>query len=133
MPTLRVEAHLSCDELLQAVEQLNLPELEQFTLQVIALQAQRKAPNLSKDEATLLLKINQGIPSELQDCYDQLIAKRQSETLTPEEYSQLLSLSDRIEALEAKRIEYIAELARLRQTSLTSLMAELGIQPPADQ
>ncbi len=68
MPTVRVEANLSCDDLLQAVEQLNLPELEQFTLQVIALQAQRKAPNLPKDEATLLLKINQGIPSDMQKC-----------------------------------------------------------------
>jgi hypothetical protein len=79
----------------------------------------------------LLSKINQGIPAELQRRYDELIAKRQEMILTADEYSELLQLTDQIEMLDAKRIEYLAGLARIRKKPLTVLMDELEIQPPA--
>ncbi|MBH8566471.1 STAS/SEC14 domain-containing protein [Nostoc sp. CENA67] len=128
MSTVKLEVHLSSEELLKAVEQLSQPDLEQFVSQVIALQAQRKASNLPQVEAELLLKINQGIPSNTQNFYDELIAKRDAETLTKEEHIELLNLSGEIEQLQAKRIEYLSELARLRGISLTALMENLGIQ-----
>ncbi|BAZ51711.1 hypothetical protein NIES4103_43690 [Nostoc sp. NIES-4103] len=128
MSTVKLEVHLSSEELLKAVEQLSQPDLEQFVSQVIALQAQRKASNLPQAEAELLLKINQGIPSDTQKYYEELIVKRDAETLTNEEYIELLNLSGQIEQLQAKRIEYLSELARLRGISLTALMENLGIQ-----
>ncbi len=131
MSTIHVEAQLSSDQLLKAIEQLSLSELEQLVFQVIAMQAQRKAPSLPRAEAELLLKINRGVSSEVQKQYDELIAKRQTETLTPDEHSELLRLTDEIEKLEARRMEWLAELARLRKTSLTALMDHLGIRPPA--
>ena len=131
MSTIHVEAQLSSDQLLKAIEQLSLSELEQLVFQVIAMQAQRKAPSLPRAEAELLLKINRGVPPEVQKQYDELIAKRHAETLTPDEYSELLRLTDQIEKLEARRMEWLAELARLRKTSLTALMDDLGIRPPA--
>ncbi|MBW4493206.1 MAG: STAS/SEC14 domain-containing protein [Oscillatoria princeps RMCB-10] len=131
MPTVQVEVHLSSEDLLKAVEQLSLPDLERFVSQVIALQAQRKAPNLPQAEAELLLKINHGIPSDTQQRYDEFIAKRQAETLTPEEHSELLHLTEQIEKLQAQRLEYLVELARLRQTSLAAVMENLGIHTPA--
>lgn len=76
MVTVRVESLVSSDELLKAVGQLNLSELERFTSQVIALQAQRKAPALQHSEAELLLKINQGFPKELRERYNELIEKQ---------------------------------------------------------
>ncbi|MFE1747038.1 STAS/SEC14 domain-containing protein [Coleofasciculus sp. H7-2] len=131
MPTVQVEVQLSSEELLKAVEQLSLPELEKFVSQVLLLQAQRKANSLPQVEAELLIKINQSIPSDIQKYYDELIAKRQAETLTPTEYSELLHLTEQIEKLQVQRIEYLAELARLRKISLTVLMEDLGIQIPA--
>jgi hypothetical protein len=131
MATVRVEAQLSSDELLKAVEQLSLPELEEFASQVIALQAQRKAPSLPQAEADLLLRINRGLSLELQRRYDELVTKRRAETLTSDEYDELLHLTDEIEQFEARRVEYLAQLARLRGTSLTALMESLGIRPPA--
>lgn len=125
MPTIQVEVQLSSEELLKAVEQLSPPDLEKFVSQVLVLQAQRKA------ESELLQKIHQSIPSDTQNYYDELIAKRQAETLTPEEHSELLHLTEQIEKLQAQRIEYLAELARLRGTSLTALMENLGIPMPA--
>lgn len=91
---------------------------------------QRKAPSVPKDEATLLLKINDGVPSDIQERYDELIRKRQAETLTTDEYRELLTLTDQVEKLEAQRVEYLADLARLRGVPLVQLMEALGIQPP---
>ncbi len=62
--------------------------------------------------------------------YDELTAKRRSNTITPEELRELLDLIDQIEHSDAERIQKLAQLAHLRQTSLTALMNELGIKTP---
>lgn len=131
MSMIRVEAQVSAEQLLKAVEQLPPQELEAFVTQVLRLRAQREAPSLSVSESELLLKINQGIPSGLQNRFNELIAKRQALTLTEAEHAELIQLSDRIEQLDAERIASYAELARLRNQSLTEVMQDLGIQPPA--
>jgi hypothetical protein len=130
MPTVQVEAQLSSADLLKAAGQLSPGELEQFVFQLLSLQAQRKAPSLPPAETDLLLKINQGVPGDVQKRHDELVGKRQAETLTADEHDELLRLTDQIEKLEAKRIEYMADLAHLRQTTLTALMKDLGIQSP---
>lgn len=130
MSTVKVEIQMSSEELLKAVSQLSLPDLEQFVTQVIALQAQRRANNLPQIEAELMLQINQGIPSNIQKQYDELIVKRQAETLTTDDHKQLLNLTEQIEKLQAQRIKYLVELSRIRRVSLTELMEGLGIQVP---
>ena len=131
MTMIRVEAHLTSDELVKAVEQLDAPELERFVAQIIALQARRKAPALSEPEAGLLQGINQGVPVDLQRRYDELIARRQAGQLAPEEHQELLQLTEQVEAIEARRAEQLAALARLRGISLAQLAAEPGIAPIA--
>lgn len=131
MSTVQVKAQFSSDDLLQAVKQLSSSELEWLVWQVIALRAHRKAPGLSKDESELLLKINRGMPPDIQEQYLELIDKRQSETLTPEEYDELLELTDAVEKRDAERVESLKELALIRNTSLTALMEDLHIQTPA--
>jgi len=131
MPTTQIKAQPSFDKLLKMVEQLNSSELEKFTFQVVALHIQRKASQLPNREFELLFKVNQKIPNNIQTRYDELIAKRQAETLTTEEYQQLLQLTEQFEQFEAVRIETMAELANVRQSSLTNLMKELNIQPPS--
>jgi len=91
----------------------------------------RHAPRVSETEAQLLQQINQGLPPELWQRYNALLDKRRAETLTPDEQAALIALSDQIEAFNARRIEHLIELARLRQTSLPALMEQLGIKPPA--
>lgn len=131
MPTVQVKAQLSMDDMIQAVKQLKTSELEGFFWQIIALLAHRKAPGLSKQESELMMKINRGISPEMQEYYDKLIAKRQSETLTAGEYDELLKLTAQIEKLDIERLEYLKELACIRQTSLTALMKKLKIRTPA--
>ena len=85
---------------------------------------------LREAEARLLQQINEGLPPEMWRRYNELIAKRQAETLTPDEHATLIALSDQIEDLNVRRVESLAELARLRQTSLSELMRQLGIKAP---
>src|SRR5690349_14542677 len=73
--------------------------------------------HLSRVEADLLQKINQGLPPPVWQRYHELIAKRRAETLLADEQAELIALSDRIEETNAQRLEFLVELARLRQTS----------------
>ena len=130
MTIVHVEARLSSEDLLKAIEQLETAELERFVERLIDLKAQRSAPSLSPRETELLAKINRGLPSDLAVRSEELIQKRRARTLSADEYVELLRLSDQVEHLEAERVEALAELARLRGTPLSKLMAELGIQAP---
>lgn len=85
--------------------------------------------SLPRQEAELLRKINRSLSQIQWERYDQLLAKRRIEALTPEELDELISLSDQIEAANVRRIKYLAELARLRNTTVSALIAELGITP----
>lgn len=75
----------------------------------------------------LLSKIEQTLPLDVQNRYTELIAKREAEILASVEHQELLSLIDQIEILETKQVEYLAELAHLRKTSLEALIGELGL------
>ncbi len=129
MPVMQVQMQLPTDELLKAVAQLNAPELEQFAQQVMRLLAQRRAPVLPHAEADLLLKINRSAPApEMQERCKVLVAKRQAEMLTSDEYEELLRLTETFETLNAHRLEALVELARLRGVALPVLLHDLGIQ-----
>src|SRR5271166_2560717 len=119
MPTVHVEAHLSSDDLLRAVQQLDLPELEQFLSRVVALRAQRQAPRLRQTETDLLATINRGLPDDLRQRHNTLAEKRDQETLTSEEHAELLRLTEQIEQLQAERITALSALAQVRGKALT--------------
>jgi hypothetical protein len=130
MPIVQIEAELSLDALACAASQLSGPDLDRFVAQMIALRGQRSAPSLPKEEADLLLQINQAPPSDVASPYRELVAKRRAGTLTPEEHEPLIELSEEMENWNVRRVECLAELARRRGVSLTDLMQQLGIEPP---
>ena len=121
---------MSVDELLKAANQLSERDLAQLTQQVLMLRAQRQAPVLSHEETELYLKINQGIPADLHQDYRALVHKRDEVELTEGEYSRLLELSDRIEAVTVDRTQALIQLANLRGIPLMQLMDELDIHAP---
>ncbi len=132
MPVVQVEANLSLDQLVRAVEQLSRPDLDEFVPRVIALRAKRRTPTLSQTEAELLLKINQGLAPAVRQRYAALNAKRQAETITDQEYDELLDLTQQAEAFQAQRLGYLAELAQLRSVPLAELADSLGIRALSD-
>ncbi len=87
-------------------------------------------PRLSAAEASLLREINRGLPAETWRHYGELKEKRRAENLTPAEQAELIALSDRIEEMNVRRMGNVIELARLRQTSVDTLMSDLGIKSP---
>ncbi len=130
MPTVQDRSQVSLDDLLGGVAQLDAPELERFVSQVLTLRAKRIAPSLPREEAKLLEKINQGLPTDVQQRYDELTAKRKADTLTAEQHQELLALIDRIERADAERVQAMIKLAQLRNVSVMTLKTQLDIHPP---
>jgi hypothetical protein len=77
-----------------------------------------------------VVTINQGLPETVWRRYHELVARRRDGTLTDDEYEALKSLTDDVELAHSRRMEKVADLARLREVSLDDLMAELGLQDP---
>jgi hypothetical protein len=127
MPTIQLEAHLSTDDLLRAADQLPPAELEQFVAKLLTIRAHRQAPCLGRTETELLQRINHSLSETLRSRYAELIDKRNARTLTPEEYTELLRLTDETEAAQADRVRAIVELAAMRKTSFDAILQELGI------
>jgi len=84
---------------------------------------------ISDTEAQLLMHINQSLAGIPWSRYHELVAKRQAETLTSDEQHELIALSDAIESANVQRIEYIAELARLRNTNVAAVIQAFGLKP----
>jgi hypothetical protein len=79
-------------------------------------------------ETELLGRINSGLPEPQARRLEALDARREEETLTPEEHAELLGLVDESERLAVGRAEALVELARHRGTTVPSLMRELGLE-----
>ena|SRR5215213_10824842 len=128
MTNIRVEANVSTEQLLHAVQQLPTDELNSFVAQVLAVRAQLAAPHLTQTESELLQRINQPLSASLQQRYSDLVEKRRAEQLTPNEHTELLALTDQIEHADADRAIALAALAQIRQTSVRAVMQALGLQ-----
>lgn len=74
-------------------------------------------------------QINQGLPEAVWREYDELISRRQEESLTMDEHARLLVLAEHIESAHIERLELMAKLAQLRQIPLETVMEQLGIKP----
>lgn len=129
MTTIPIE--VSTEQLLRAVERLPAQDLDAFVAQVIALRAQRNAPHLTQEETALLRKINTPIAPDLQRRFDELIARRQAETITPDELHELMGITEQIEQHDAERLAALSDLACLRQITIPALMDILGIRAPS--
>ena len=120
----------TADQLIEAAGRLPDVELTEFVRQVVHLGATRRTPSLSARETELLQAIFAQSCKEDFGHYQELLAKRDAEGVSPEELDELLALSDRIEVLHADRMAAIAELARLRGIGLSEMMAQLGVNVP---
>lgn len=123
---------LSPHDLLEAAASLAAADLDRFVSDLLALRAERRAPRLAGAEASLLLRINRGLPPDLRARYDALRTKLDARELANDEHSELLRLTDQIERAQVDRVEALAELSRLRGKKLGALMDELGIHGPRD-
>jgi hypothetical protein len=82
-------------------------------------------------EAALLERINEALPEATWARYDALREERDAGTLTDTEYAELLELVNEVEIWNARRLEAVAELAKLRGVRFPDLVKQLGLGAPA--
>ena len=117
-----LEHHIRTEASRQGVEP------DRYILNALQERLQPRLPTTQPTEADLLQQINIGFSAQTWEQYHALIAKRQAETLTPEEHKQLIQMSDRLEQLNVARIQALIQLATFRNQPLTDLMQTLGCQ-----
>jgi hypothetical protein len=101
------------------------------TIEIEAEQLLNAALQMPEDELQRLIKTNQGLPAADARRMKELIAKRQSYTITEGELQELIRLTDESERLNVERIKHLLELAHLRGVTLDEVMEQLGIKSAA--
>jgi hypothetical protein len=86
-------------------------------------------PQERQSEPELLARIRRELPREFKRRYSGLVKKRDAGSLAPEEYQELIRMSDQLEHWQAKRVEALADLAELRKVPLKELLQELNLKP----
>ncbi|OQX81294.1 MAG: hypothetical protein B6D64_02110 [Bacteroidetes bacterium 4484_276] len=117
------------NQIFQSLTPLGLSELDQVMKKLIGLRRQRLSTVLTQTESDLLKKINTSAPAEIQKRFDNLLGKRDNETLSDNEYEELLELTRYTETLNVQRFEYLLELARLRNIPLDELIKQIELKP----
>lgn len=110
------------NELLQNVQQLNAADFEEFLNKILAIRGRKALPKLSADETKLLEKIKTGLPRAEKQRLDYLIARRDLEEISPEEYQELLTLTELLESYELRRLQTMTQLADLQNMSLPEVL-----------
>ena len=128
MTVVSLEQKLNTQNIFAAIEQLEPEQTEILTRRILQLQASRKVPHLSARDTELLNAIYAKKRPGFQLRFDLLNDKRREESLTPEEYQELLWLIEESETFTLKRLQALTELAQLRSLSLRGLMDQLGIK-----
>ena len=131
MANIQIEAQVSTEELFRAIEHLSPGDFADVVERVLVMRANRVATHADQSETNLLSRINNGTPVEMQKRFDELVAKREVESISPEELSELIDLTELIETRDAERLEALNALARSRGLPLADLMNSLGIVPRA--
>ena len=119
----------SIRELLAEAERLETKDLGMLSVKVSEMLAKRPRPGLAKQEARLLMLINEGLPLELLERAAILHDKRQSDQISPEEIAELVLLTEKIEEIHLKRMKLVLKLAQMRGVPFKSLVDELGVKP----
>lgn len=131
MPPKQPQTKLSAKQLMTAIKQLPPAELNRFKRQFANWQKKNGQPEGAntelENELLARIRINSRLPEAAQRRYNRLRRKRQDETITQAELSDLRILNSRLEWMSGERLEALIELARLRHTDVQTLMRELGI------
>jgi hypothetical protein len=121
------QVDLAIDDLIAGISELETPDLEQFLQKIGRLVARRKSPSATERESILLQAINQSSNALLQNRYAFLSKKQNAGKVSEAEHEELLTVIDKLEILQAQRLENLIELAHLRNVSLDTLMNNLNL------
>jgi len=126
--TLKIDIDPQTEESLERAASEKGIAAEQMAAEVISDRFAGLEPD-PDDEIQLLEVINQGWPEQRWLRYRELIEKRDQRTISDADLAILIDLTTELEEMNAERIKYLVQLARLRDVALPELMSELGISP----
>lgn len=90
----------------------------------------KTAKRLKKRQADLIEKIkNTDLSAEKKQIYRKLLKNFRAEKITPAEHTQLIEITEELETISAKRLEWLYEISKMRQQPLNEIMKELNIKP----
>ena len=99
-----------------------------FNKYLVQLLVRQSADSPEKNrEDQLVSMASQGLPIAVWMRYNSLVDKRKLGVLTETEHEELMLLTDEVEVAHYKRLGHLAELSKIRKTTLEQLMSEFGI------
>lgn len=119
-------------ELIRGVEELSSSEFEVFYRKLQTLRLQKLPESIAEKEQKLLKKINTPFTKKKNLRFHLLIAKRDTQSLTKEEYEELLVLTEAFEKYELRRLKLLAKLADLKKISLPEVINLYNLHPSAN-
>jgi len=84
---------------------------------------------LTGEETRWFKQVNEVPPSGVRERWRELDALRRAGQLNDDQQAEMTKLYDQIEANHARRIEAAAELARLWECAIDSVIDQLGLSP----
>ena len=133
MANIQIEAQVSTEDLFRAIEHLSPGDFADVVQRLLLMRANRVATHADQPETNLLLRINSGLPIEVQKRFDELVAKREVESIRPEELSELIDLTELIETRDGERLEALNALAQSRRMPLAAGRRGPVPQHPGDR
>ncbi len=132
MSATQVPPHVSAELAITVVKRLSPSELRKFKRQFT--QWQKQDQQRMEEEAVLLACIekNSRLPATQQRRFTHLRRKRQTETLTKVEETELQALWRRVEQMNVARLEALTKLAQRRGANVKTLMRQLGLAERRD-
>jgi hypothetical protein len=127
---MNTQQNLSSQQIISAVQIMPLDELEHLVSDVLAVRAERVAPHLSGEEGKLLQTIQRTLPKKSLLRMKELQTLRDDEKLSPEGFSELAGLIEKLELIHAERMKAIAVLADLRGVTFQTVMKQVGLHLP---
>ena len=119
---------ITTENLLSAVVQMPEREYESFIKKADNLRKKALTDKDTRQESELILKINTIFSVDKRERYNQLYSRFSENNLNKAEHQELLKLNEEFEILNAKRIKYIGELAKLRHQTLEEVIEDLQIK-----
>jgi hypothetical protein len=116
------------EDLVQSVSKLNTSEMSTFFEQLTQVIGGHVNLAPQSEEVILLKKIKAMIPLSVVKRFKELQTKQQNNTISEKEYAEIIVITDFIEEKSAERVVLLAELAKIRQISLTELVKQIHLK-----
>ncbi len=120
---------MTVNELLKNVQQLDLKDFEELLKKIQQLRSKMLPEGMTSKEKELIKKINAPFPQVKKMRLDYLIARRDTHTLTEEQYQELLGLTETFEQYELRRLKLLSKLADINNISLPEVIRSYKIKP----